>query len=123
MTERNTTSQDRLSSKMKKVSIRDRSILVGTMVVVNGSRANRLLLKQRFAEGGYQVQETAHFLLFTRVEAPSTILVHTFAAEASSTLIEQSLIQELQPLSLPENVPTVLKGILASFKVQERRAY
>jgi len=54
-----------VQAKTKKISIRERSIHVGDFVVVNGYRVNRDLLKERFAEGGYQAHETPHFLLFT----------------------------------------------------------
>ncbi len=63
-------------SKSKKVPIQERSVHVGEFVVVNGYRVNRSLLKERFAEGGYQVHETKHFLLFTRSEAPKIVLVY-----------------------------------------------
>jgi hypothetical protein len=77
MTESQSTMQDK-DTKTKKVSIQERSVQVGNLIVVNGYRVNRERLKQRFAEGNYQLQETAHFLLLTRSEAPSTILVHWF---------------------------------------------
>ena len=64
-----------------KVPIQERSTLVGDIIFVNGHHVNRTLLKKRFAEGGYEVKETSHFLLSTRSEAPSTILVHFFAPE------------------------------------------
>ena len=60
--------------KTRKVPIQERSVLVGDLIVVNGHAVNRALLKRRFAEGGYQAQETPHFLLFTRETAPKTIL-------------------------------------------------
>jgi hypothetical protein len=47
----------------RKIPIQERSVRVGDVVVVNAYRVNRTLLKQRFAEGGYQVHETRHFLL------------------------------------------------------------
>lgn len=121
MTERSATPQQHTTGKTQKVSIRDRSIFIENMVVVNGYRVNRSALKQRFAEGSYQVQETPHLLLFTREDAPSTILVHTFAPESSPARIEESLTQELQSFSLPESFTTIHQGILDSFKVQEIR--
>jgi hypothetical protein len=79
--------------KTKKVPIQERSVLVGELIVVNGHGVNQNLLKQRFAEGGYQVQETHHFLLFTRETAPRTILVHWFAPEEFNTNISHHLVQ------------------------------
>ena len=51
------------------IPIQERSVRVGDVIVVNGYRAKRSLLTARFAEGGYQVHETRHFLLFTRRRA------------------------------------------------------
>ncbi|HJT55395.1 MAG TPA: class I SAM-dependent methyltransferase [Ktedonobacteraceae bacterium] len=106
----------------RKVSIQDRSVLVDDFIVVNGYKVNRTSLKQRFAEGGYRVQETPHFLLFTRKEAPSTILVHRFAPETMPSGIEQCITNELQPLGLlqhPDDQKTLLKGLLDSFQTEE----
>ena len=106
----------------KKVSIQDRSVLADPFIVVNGYKINRTSLKQRFAEGGYQAQETAHFLLLTRQEAPSTILLHWFAPKTPSSAIEQCVANELQPpglLKQPDDHKTLLKGILDSFQMEE----
>jgi hypothetical protein len=51
----------------KKTHIQDRAIVAGNFVVINGYRVNLALLRQRFTEGGYQVHEAAHFLLFLRM--------------------------------------------------------
>ena len=67
---------------------------------MNGHRANRASLKQRFAEGGYHVDETEHFLLFTRAQAPTTILVHWFAPEAIDANIGDYFLHELKPLGI-----------------------
>ena len=104
--------------KTKKVSIQERSVLVEDMIVVNGHGVNRILLKQRFAEGGYQVQETAHFMLFTRSEVPKTILVHWFAPEEMNADIKHYVVYELQPLGLitqSSDFGKVLSGVVGSF--------
>src|SRR3954451_24941681 len=88
------------NSKTRKVPIQERSVLVGDVIVVNGYRANRVALKQRFAGGGYQTHETPHFLLFTRSEVPSRFLVHWFAPEEIYTNITHYLVQELKPFGL-----------------------
>jgi len=80
----------------KKIPIHERVILAGDVIAVNGYHANRKLLKQRFAEGGYHVHETEHFLIFTRSEAPTSIIVHWFAPEAINATIGDYLIQELK---------------------------
>src|SRR6266571_2752268 len=112
------TSPCNASPKTRKVSIQERSVLVGDIIVVNGYRVNRTLLKQRFAEGGYQAHETLHFLLFTRTEAPTTILVHGFAPEELNADIKHYVAYELKPLGLlkqSSDFGTILSGIVGSF--------
>jgi SAM-dependent methyltransferase len=102
----------------RKVPIQDRSVLVGDIIVVNGHGVNRVALKQRFAEGGYQAQETPHFLLFTRLEAPTTILVHLFALEEMNADIKQYVVYELKPLGLithSSDFGKIFSGMIGSF--------
>jgi hypothetical protein len=105
-------------STIRKVPIHERSVLVGDIIFVNGYHVNRTSLKQRFAEGGYQAQETPHFVLFTRSEAPSTILVHFFALEELNADIKHYLMIELKPLGLlyhGEDYGKLFAGIVGSF--------
>ena len=98
---------DGLSSshiRHKRVPIKERSFTIGDLTGINGYHANRTLLKQRFSEGGYHLQETPHFLLCTRAAAPSTILVHWFAPAEIEADIGNIFIQELKPLGLLSNV-------------------
>jgi SAM-dependent methyltransferase len=87
-------------ARVKRVPIRDRAFTMGDLIGINGSHANRTALKHRFAEGGYQLQETSHFLLCTREEAPSTILVHWLAPSEIDADIGTLFMQELKPLGL-----------------------
>lgn len=89
--------------KIRKVPIKERSFTMGNIVGVNGYRINRNLLKQRFAEGCYQLHETPHFLLFTRSEAPSLIVVHWFAPEEIDANIGDYFMQELKPFGILVN--------------------
>jgi SAM-dependent methyltransferase len=112
--------------KTRKVSIQERSVLVGNIIVVNGPHANRTLLKQRFAEGRYEVRETAHFLLFTRELAPTTILVHCFAPDTPPSAIQAAIRDELACFDLlqqPDDQKRLLDGILASLNIQDVRIY
>jgi SAM-dependent methyltransferase len=84
----------------RKIPIHERSVRVGDVIVVNGYRVNRTLLKQRFTEGGYQAHETPHFLLFTREAEPKTILVHWFRPEDFHTNISHQLAVELKPFDI-----------------------
>lgn len=87
-------------TRPKRVPIQERTFTTGDLIGVNGYRANRTLLKQRFSEGGYHLQETPHFLLCTRAAVPSTILVHWFAPEEIDADIGTWFMQELKPLGL-----------------------
>jgi 2-polyprenyl-3-methyl-5-hydroxy-6-metoxy-1,4-benzoquinol methylase len=115
------------SPKNKSVSIQERSVLVGEMIVVNGHGVNLTSLKQRFAEGGYQVQQTPHFLLFMRSEVPTTILVHLFAPEELHADIKHFVTLELKPLGIlhgSQRFGEVLAGIVGSFFPEDvRRAW
>lgn len=109
-------------SLARKISIQDRSVLVDDLIVINGYKVNRNSLKRQFADGGYHVQETAYFLLFTRQEAPSPVIVHWFAPEMTSPEIEHSIAYELQQPGLLYQLverKTLLKGILDSFQTEE----
>jgi SAM-dependent methyltransferase len=110
--------------QLKKVSLKERAIIVGNVIGINAHRANRGLLKQRFAEGGYQVRETAHFLLFTREQAPSTIVAHWFAPETIDGNIGHYFIEELKPFGIIKcsedfgNLFAAVVGSLHPFEVQ-----
>jgi SAM-dependent methyltransferase len=85
---------------VKRIPIRDRACSIGDLTGVNGYHANRASLKLRFAEGGYVLQETPHFLLCTREKGPSTILVHWLAPSGIDADIGNLFMQELKPLGL-----------------------
>lgn len=127
MTERSTTPQQSTAGKTQKVSIQERSTRVGEFVIINGYRANLSLLQQRFAEGGYQIHKTAHFLLFTRSEAPSTILVHWFAPEKMDADVKHYITRELRPLGMitqTQHYGEILAAIVGSnFPDDTRRAW
>lgn len=108
----------------RKVSIQDRSVRIGDIVVINGYHTNRALLAHRFAEGGYQSHETTHFMLFTRDAAPATILVHYFAPEELDADIKHVMYLELKPLGLlnhSEQYGQILAGIVGSFFPEDVR--
>lgn len=90
---------------------------MGDIVGINGYRVNRTLLTQRFTEGGYEAHETAHFLIFTRPEPPSTIIVHWFSPKLVDADIGNYFIQELKPLGFlrhPKDFGNVFGAILYS---------
>jgi SAM-dependent methyltransferase len=84
------------ATQARTTSIQERSVRVGDVIVVNGYRVNRSSLQARFAEGGYHVHKTKHFLLFTRAEDPRLILVHWFAPEELHTNLSHYLVEELR---------------------------
>ena len=105
------------SAPSRQAPIRERTFTMGDVTGVNGYRANRTLLRQRLAEGGYQVQETPHFLLCTREEAPKTLLVHWFAPGEIDADIGRFFIQELKPfgmLAQPQNFGNVFAAVVCS---------
>ncbi len=112
----------------RKTPIHERSVRVGDFIVVNGYGVNRTSLKQRFAEGAYQVHETAHFLLFTREAEPKTILVHWFAPEDFHTNIPHHLAVELKPFGIitsNKELGELMTGIVGGtlFPEDVRRAW
>ena len=121
MTENQATSHN---AKTRKISIQERSVLVGDIVVVNGYGVDRTLLKQRFAEGEYHLQETPHFLLFARSETPTSILVHWFAPEEINADVKHFVALELKPLGLlleTRRYGEILAGIVGSFFPEDVR--
>ena len=88
----------------RKISVQERSIRIGSVIVINGQGVNLSLLKQRFAEGDYHFYETKHFLLFMRTEEPKIILVHWFKREELHTNLSHHLAEELKPFGIiPSN--------------------
>jgi SAM-dependent methyltransferase len=115
------------SPTTRKVPIQERSVLVGDLIVVNGHGINRAALTQRFAEGGYQAQETPHFLLFTRSAAPANILVHRFSPDELHADIKHFVTLELKPLGILDRAQRfgeILAGVVGSFFPEDvRRAW
>ncbi len=112
-------------AKTKKVSIQERSVLVGDMIVVNGHGVNKDAMKMRFAEGEYAWNETPHFILFSRSASPAFILVHFFAAEEMNADIKHYVVLELKPLGLLKKTldfGTIFSGIIGSFFPDDARA-
>jgi len=111
----------------KQVPIQERSLVVGNFIVINGYRVNLASLKSRFAEGGYQVHETSHFLLLLRDEAPRVIVVHWFAPEEMDADVKHYLTQELKPygvITQSQHYGEILSGIVGSlFPDDVRRAW
>lgn len=110
----------------RRVSVKQRSMLVGDVVGINGYRANLALLKKRFSEGGYQFYETPHFLVFKRDEAPSLIVVHWFAPELVDADLGYYLLQELKPpgfLTQPQNFANIFGAIVESLAPYDVRAW
>ncbi len=112
---------------VKQIPIQERSIVAGNFVIINGYRVNLASLKQRFTEGGYQVYETTHFLLFLRDEAPGVIVVHWFAPDKLDADVKHYITQELKPygiLTQSQHYGEILGGIVGSlFPDDVRRAW
>jgi SAM-dependent methyltransferase len=112
---------------LRRVPIWERSVCIGDLVVIDGHRAQRALLASRLRQGGYQIEETPHFLLGRRQEAPSILLIHQFSPEQLDADLKHHLVVELRPTGLLDRSSRfgeVLAGIVASFYPQEvRRAW
>ena len=112
---------------VRQVPIQERSLVVGNFIVINGYHVNLASLKRRFAQGGYQVHETSHFLLLLRDEAPSVIVVHWFAPEEMDADVKHYLTQELKPygvITQSQHYGEILSGIVGSlFPDNVRRAW
>lgn len=88
------------SASLKKVLLRERAITAGNIMGINGYHINQAKLRSRLFEQGYQLQEMPHFLLFTRAEPPTTIIVHWFTPEKIDADIGDYMMQELKPLGI-----------------------
>ncbi len=83
----------------KQVRFQERAFAMGNIVGVNAYRTNRAELKQRLAQEGYQVHETAHFLIGTQKGMP-TLVVHWFAPQAIDSDLGHHFMEELKPLGM-----------------------
>lgn len=113
------------SSTTRKIPIHERSVLVDDLIVVNGHNVSRSSLTRQFTSGGYDVRETTHFLLFTRQETPSIVLIHFFGQSELHADIKHYLMYELQPLGLlkqSRDYGKILSGIIGSFVPTDARS-
>jgi hypothetical protein len=86
----------------KQVRFQERAFSRGNIIGVNAYRINRALLTQRIVAGGYQVQETPHFLVCTRNGVP-TLVAHWFAENAIDSDLGRYFMEELKPLGVLGN--------------------
>lgn len=94
------TARNNASPKTRKVYLQERAIAAGNVMGINGYRINRTKLCDTLFERGYQLHEKPHFLLFTRAEPPTTIIVHWFTPEEIDADIGDYMMQELKPLGV-----------------------
>ena len=94
------TARNDASLKAKKVLLQERAIAAGNVVGINGYRVNRTKLCETLLQRGYQLHEMPHFLLFTRAETPTTIIVHWFSPEEIDADIGDYIVHELKPLGI-----------------------
>ncbi|RAQ93935.1 class I SAM-dependent methyltransferase [Thermogemmatispora tikiterensis] len=108
------------------VSIQERSARVGDTIIIDGHLAHLESLMRRMSEGGYQWEETPHFLLFRRDRPPKTIVVHRFGPGVSPEAMLHAIETELTPfgfLMLEEDANRLLEGIQASLDPLPVRLY
>ena len=97
---------------------------IGDIVVVANEPPSKPRNILRFAEGGYQVQETPHFLLFFLNVAPGTILVHWFAPEVLNADIKQFAGLRIKAHGIARSITPLWRnprGFVASFFPQDVR--
>lgn len=83
----------------RRVRFQDRAFANGNFVGVNAYRVNLSAFRQLMVEGGYGVEETAHFLLGRREDAP-TVVVHWFAPEMVDSNLGRYFLEELKPMGI-----------------------
>lgn len=104
------------------VLIHERACSIGNIIGINAYRIKMNLLKLRLADGGYEINETAHFLLCRRTEMPTLIIVHWFAPEKIDADLGYYMMQELKPLDIlndPEEFGKVFGAVVCSLFPQE----
>lgn len=107
--------------QQKRVPIQERVCRINDVVGINGYRANRDALKQRFVTAHFTLQETPHFLIFSH-EGDPTILIHWFAPAAIDAELGHYFIEELKPLGLiehPQRFGDVFCAIVGSLFPQD----
>ena len=67
--------------------------MVGNITGINGYRANRTLLEQRFIQGGYQVHKTEHFPSLKRVVG---VDIHTSPFPIVHSIAEERHLKNVQ---------------------------
>jgi 2-polyprenyl-3-methyl-5-hydroxy-6-metoxy-1,4-benzoquinol methylase len=90
------------AKQRKQVRLQERAFSIGSIVGINAYRVNRTSLKQRIVEGGYQIQETPHFLICTQTQA-QTLIIHWYAPQAVDSDLGQHFLEEMKPLGLLTN--------------------
>lgn len=117
-------SSDAVSSTQ--VRFQERAFPMGNIIGVNAYRVNRQLLKRRFADGGYEVHATSHFLVCQQSGTP-TIIVHWFSPQAIDSDLGQLFMEELKPLGLlvnPQSFGDVFGAVVGSvFPHDPQRAW
>jgi SAM-dependent methyltransferase len=105
----------------RRVPVWQRALRVDDLIVVDGHRAHLPSLMARFATGGYRLQETPHFLLFTRAQDPGTVLVHRFGPDTLDADLGHYLLVELKPCGLlqsPADLGRLFAGVVGSLAPQ-----
>jgi len=103
-------------ARPKQVRFQERAFSMGNIIGVNAYRINRVALKQRLAEGGYQVHETGHFLVCTQAGTP-TLVVHWFAPKAIDSDLGHHFMEELKSLGMlvdPQSFGDVFGAVVNS---------
>ena len=110
-----------LQISSKKVSLHKRMFKMGNFVGVNAYRLSRAALKHHYAESGYQIAATPHFLVCSHPEAP-TMVIHWFAPKAIDANLGHYFTEELKPfgfLEHPQSFGDVYGAVVMSLSPQK----
>ncbi len=88
------------SPKQKKVSLQERAFTMGEFIGINGYRMNRTVLKNHFAEIGYHMCETSHFLIGQHLSFSKKLVIHWFAPEEIDVTLGSYFLSDLKPLGI-----------------------
>lgn len=102
----------------RRVSLQQRAIRVGDLVVVNAARADRHRLQAQFEQGGYHLHATPHFAVcIHHHQATSPFLLHWFVPANLDVALIHLIREELASLpafASPQQQGACLTGIVGS---------
>ena len=91
-------------ANIRRVSLQERTLPVGNVVVINGYRVNKATLRKSIEDEGHTISETPHFFVVIRSMFPSVVVIHWFAPAELDARLGDYILQELKPLGVLTDV-------------------